>query len=122
MNRMKKLHRWLILPALVALVGAALLYFGVIAIETDLPIESIALMVGAVAGLMLLAALGMEGRNVVQSWEMPEPEDPPSADYIIEPKPLQEALDSTEEAERFSRRATERILIDIDVEDARDDT
>jgi hypothetical protein len=119
---MKKYHRWLILPALIALVGAGLLYFGIITFETSLPIDSIALTVGAVAGMVLMFALGIEGRGVVQSWEMPEPEDPPSADYVIQPKPLQDALDSAEEAEQFTRRATERVLIDIDVEDARDDT
>jgi len=118
---MKKIHRWLILPAVIAILAAGLVYFEVINIETTLPLKSILMTIAVFAGGVLLIALGLEGRSVVRGWEMPEPEDPPSADYVIEPKPMQDAIDSTDEAEQFSRRATERILIDIDVEDARDD-
>ncbi|MCA9914017.1 MAG: hypothetical protein KC496_11735 [Anaerolineae bacterium] len=118
---MKKIHRWLMVPALLILVSALLVLFGFITFETGFPLENTALAAAVIAGAVLLIALGIEGRSVLQSWEMPEPEDPPSADYVIQPKPLDDAMDSVEEAEQFSKRATERILIDLDIEDSRDD-
>ncbi len=118
---MNKLHRWLIVPALLILVSALLVVFGIITFETTFPLENTALTAAVIAGAVLLIAFGIEGRTALQSWEMPEPEDPPSADYVIQPKPLDDAMDSVEEAEQFTQRATERIMIELDIEDSRDD-
>lgn len=118
---MKKIHRWLIVPALLVLVSALLVIFGIITWETSFPLQNTALAVAVVAGAVLLLVMGIEGRSMVQSWEMPEPEDPPSADYVIQPKPLDDAMEALDEAEQFTQRATERILIELDIEDSRDD-
>lgn len=118
-------RRWFIIPALLVLAGSLLVLFDVIEIYSELPVDTIATIAAVVAGVVLIVVLLLEARAIAKSWELPEPEDPPShADIIIEPKPLDRADDaeeSVEQAEQFSKRATERVMIDIDIEDARDD-
>ena len=70
---------------------------------------------------VLVLAMGMEARTMVQGWELPEPEEPPTTDKIIYPKPLDNAANAVQEAKKFSKRATEKVRIEIDVEDSRDD-
>ena len=118
---MKNLHRWLILPALLLLIAAILLLTGRVEINTGLPLETIAPIVAVVAGAVLVLVMGLEVRTVVKSWELPEPEEPPTSKQVIYPQELDEAVESVEKADKFSKRATERVRIEIDIEDARDD-
>ena len=121
---MKNLHRWLVVPAIIILVVAFLLFTERIAIDTSLPLQTISMIAAVVAGALLLMTVGLETRNTVKSWEMPEPEDPPTSDDVIYPKELDdiaEAVESVDKAEGFSKRATERVRIEIDIEDAQDD-
>jgi hypothetical protein len=115
------MRRWFILPAILVLIVSVLVLTDVLEVYSDLPIELIAYATAGVAALILLTVLGLEGRAIVRSWELPEPEEPPRSKKVIEPKPLDDAEDAVEQAETFSRRATERVQIDIDIEDARDD-
>ena len=106
------------------LVAAFLLFTGRITIDTTLPLQTISMIAAAVAGGILLVTVGLETRNTVKSWEHPEPEEPPTSDQVIYPKELDdvfEAVESVEEADKFSKRASERVRIEIDIEDARDD-
>jgi len=118
---MKQILRLLIIPAVLVLLAAALLLFGVFSIESELPLENIARIAAVVAALLLSGILAFEVRALVKSWQLPEPEDPPQSDRVIEPKPLDDTFDALHEAEQFGQRAAERVLIDIDIEDARDD-
>lgn len=113
---MKHLHRWLILPAVVVLVAVTLIMLDILPVDpgVDIPLLPFAV----TAGLVLLIALSIEGYQAMQRWQLPEPEDPPHSDKVIHPQPLDEAVD---EAEQFAQKATERVRIEIDVEDARDD-
>jgi hypothetical protein len=79
---MKKFHRWLILPAIAMLVLVFLLLTGRITIDTTLPIRTIAPIVALVAGFILLLSMGLEARAVVRSWDLPEPEEPPTSDKV----------------------------------------
>lgn len=118
-------RRWFIIPALLVLAGAMLVLFDIIEIYSELPVDTIATVAAVIAGAVLVLVLLLEARAIAKSWELPEPEDPPShADIVIETKPLNKAdnaEESVERAEDFSKRATERVMIDIDIEDARDD-
>lgn len=115
------IRRWFVLPAILVLILSVLVLTETLEIYSDLPVELIAYAAAGVAGLILLTVMGLEGRAIVRSWELPEPEDPPRSEEVIHPKPLDDAEESIEQAETFSRRATERVQIDIDIEDARDD-
>ncbi len=114
-------RRWFIFPAVLVLMVSVLVLNGTLKIYSELPVELIAYAAAGVAALILLTVMGLEGRAIVRSWELPEPEEPPRSTKVIEPKPLDEAEESIEQVETFSRRATERVQIDIDIEDARDD-
>ena len=118
---MKHIHRWLFIPAILILIMVFLLLTGRITIETGLPLNTISLIAAAVAGLVLVLAMGMEARTMAKGWELPEPEEPPTTDKVIYPKPLDKAANAVNEADKFSKRATEKVRIQIDVEDARDD-
>lgn len=126
---MKTIRRILIIPALLALVIALLVLADFISVETDLPLQSIAFYGAMIAGgLFVLLAL-WEGVATVRSWQLPEPEEPPTYEGVIEPKPLEnsrhaievEVIDSIEKAEDFSKRANDRVRIAIDIEEAQED-
>jgi hypothetical protein len=118
---MKHFHRWLFVPAILILIAVFLVLTGRITIETGLPLNTISMIAAVVAGLVLVLAMGLEARAMVQGWELPEPEEPPTTDKVIYPKPLDNAATVVEEAKKFSKRATEKVRIEIDVEDSRDD-
>lgn len=121
---MKHIHRWLIVPAILILVVAFLLLTGRVSIDTALPLHTISMVAAVVAGFVLLVTVGLETRNTVKSWELPEPEEPPTSDEVIYPKELNnvvEAVEAVEKADKFSKRATDKVRIEIDIEDARDD-
>jgi hypothetical protein len=116
-----KIHRWLAIPAILVLIAAFLLLTGRITIDTSLPLHTISLIAAAVAGFVVVIVMGLEARTMTKSWELPEPEEPPTTDKVIYPKPLENVADSMEEADKFSKKATERVRIEIDIEDSRDD-
>ena len=118
---MKTVRRWLILPILLVLVGAILLLMGKIHIDSNLPLNIIAPIAAVIAGFLLLVLIGLEAQTIAENWELPEPEDPPTSDKVIYPKPLKKAEESMAKAEKFSKNKKEKIRIEIDVEDARDD-
>ena len=118
---MKHIHRWLFVPAILILIAVFLVLTGRINIETGLPLNTISMVAAVVAGLVLVLAMGLEARAMVQGWELPEPEEPPTTDKVIYPKPLDNAANAVQEAKKFSKRATEKVRIEIDVEDLRDD-
>jgi hypothetical protein len=118
---MKHIHRWLFIPAILILIAVFLVLTGRVKIETSLPLHTISLIVAVVAGLLLVLAMGFEARTMVKGWELPEPEEPPTTDKVIYPKPLEKAASAVQEADKFSKRATDKVRIEIDVEDARDD-
>ena len=118
---MKHIHRWLFIPAILILIAVFLVLTGRIRIETGLPINTISMIAALVAGIVLIVAMGIEARTVAKGWQLPEPEEPPTTDKIIYPKVLDDTADVVKEAKRFSKRATEKVRIEIDVEDSRDD-
>lgn len=118
---MNNIHRWLVIPAILILIGAFMLLTGRITVETTLPLQTITMIAAAVAGLVVMVAMGLEARTMSKGWELPEPEEPPTTDKVIYPKPLDDTMDSIKEANKFSKRATERVRIEIDIEDSRDD-
>ncbi|MDQ7026581.1 MAG: hypothetical protein Q9P01_06460 [Anaerolineae bacterium] len=115
------IHRWFFIPAILILIGAFMLLTGRITIETTLPLQTISMIAAAVAGLVVVVTMGLEARTMAKNWQLPEPEEPPTTDKVIYPTPLDDTMDSLKEADKFSKRATERVRIEIDIEDARDD-
>jgi hypothetical protein len=118
---MKHFHRWLFIPAILILIAVFLVLTGRVNIDIGLPLNTIGMIAAVVAGLMLIVATGMEARTMVRGWELPDPEEPPTTDKVIYPKPLDKAANAVEEAKKFSKRATDKVRIEIDVEDSRDD-
>ena len=116
-----KIHRWFAIPAILILIAAFLLLTGRITIDTNLPLHTISLIAAAVAGVVVMVAMGLEARTMARNWELPEPEEPPTTDKIIYPKPLNKVTDSIEEVDKFSKKATDRVRIEIDIEDSRED-
>lgn len=115
---MRTLRRLVILGALAALVLACLMIFGVLPDGDNILTPFIAL----ISGLLVAGGTALEMRDASRNWQMPEPEDPPGFSGVIQPKPpLDEAVDRIKEAESFSKRATEKVRIRIDVEDAHED-
>lgn len=117
---MKTIRRIVIIVALISLILAALMLFGIL----SLPAADnwIARILAAVSGMLVLGGTALEAREAKQSWQLPEPEDPPTSVSVIQTKPpAEEAVEKIEEAESFSRRATDKVRIKIDIEDARED-
>ncbi len=117
---MKTIRRIVILAALIALVLTALMLLGVLSLPAD---SWIARVLAAVSGVLVLGGTALEARDAKQSWQLPEPEDPPTSVSVIQTKPPVEEVvaEKIEEAEAFSRRATDKVRIKIDIEDARED-
>ena len=118
---MNNIHRWLAIPAILILIAAFLLLTGRITIDTNLPLHTISLIAAAVAGLVVVVTMGLEARTMAKNWELPEPEEPPTTNKVIYPKPLENVSDAMEQADKFSKKATDRVRIEIDIEDSRED-
>lgn len=118
---MNPIRRWLIIPILIVFSGAVLFLMGKISIDSTLPLDYIVPVVAALAGLALVVLLGIEAQGLSESWDLPEPEEPPTSNKVIYPKPLTKAEEAMEKAEKFSSTKTEKVRIEIDIEDARDD-
>jgi hypothetical protein len=120
---MKTLRRLLFVPALIVLGGAVLVMMNIIAPDTDLPLQQIAMIAAAVAGSMLAVLSIWEGYATVQGWTLPDPEEPPSADYVIYPKDpvnkVEITIQTIDDAEDFSQKAQDSAQHDIDTEHAR---
>lgn len=124
---MKILRRILIIPVVLAMIGIGLVLAGTISVETDLPLDTIIWVMGAVLGGLLL----WEVVALARSWQLPEPEEPPTYEGVItprdvkhDPEPMdveQRAVQKVEEAEDYSRQATERVRIRIDMDMDDDD-
>ena len=125
----KKIRRGLLFLILPIMAVVLLLLFNVINVDA-LP-DNILKMIAAVGGLMLTVLTGWESYATVKSWQMPEPEDPPTTDKVIYPEDpgyldtVEETISKIEEAQDFSERmngrANGRVKISIDIEDPEDD-
>lgn len=116
---MKALRRIVILAALFLFIVAALMMIGIVSLGAE---NWIARLLAAVTGFLVVGGTAWEARDASRSWQLPEPEDPPISASVIHPKPPQDdAVNKIEEAESFSRRATDKVRIEIDIEDARED-
>lgn len=124
---MKLLRRILIIPATIAVVVLSLMLAGIIAVETTLPLETLAWIAGGILAVLIV----WEIAALIRSWRLPDPEEPPTYEGVITPRDVQqtpqdverEAVEKVEEAEAYTRRVKERVRIRIDMEldDKQDD-
>jgi len=112
---MKTLRRVLYIPVVAILIASLLI---VLKIYTHETLEPYAFWTLIGTSALFVGLLIWEARDVVNSWEMPEPEDPPKYEEVIYPKELdkktQEALRTAEE---YAKHSNGRVKIKIDVED-----
>ena len=118
----RRIRRILLLVSLPVLIVTVLIVSGMFGANIADWLEQIARVVLVAAGTVMAAVTGWE----VQSWKLPEPEDPPTTTKVIYPQPLDDAevdkvVESVKTAEDFSKKASERVQIEIDIEDAQDD-
>lgn len=117
----KQIRRILMIPAIIVLVAALLFVFDVVSIDSQLPINTIAMIAAVVGGVLLTSLLSWEGVATVRGWQLPEPEEPPTTDKVIYPKAptiIEEVEEMMDKAEAFGNKSNERVQIEIDTADA----
>ena len=114
---MKTLRRVLYVPVVAILIASLLIVTKIYTHET---LEPYAFWVLVGTCVFFVGLLIWEARDVVNSWEMPEPEDPPKSEEIIYPKPLEKAQEALKTADEFVKHQNGRVKIKIDIEDAKD--
>jgi hypothetical protein len=114
---MKTLRRVLYIPVVAILIASLLIVFKIYTHET---LEPYAFWVLVATSAVFVGLLIWEARDIVQSWEMPEPEDPPKSEEIIYPKPLEKAKEALQTADEFAKHVNGRVKIKIDIEDSKD--
>jgi hypothetical protein len=115
---MKTLRRVLYIPVVAILVASFLIVFKIYTHET---LEPYAFWVLVATCAVFVGLLIWEARDIVRSWDMPEPEDPPKSEEIIYPKPLEKAQEALKTADEFAKHANGRVKIKIDIEDSKKD-
>lgn len=88
--------------------------------DTSQPLDLALLIVGGLALLGTLFLLVLDFVHLRQSWQLPEPEDPPRPPEVLRPR-TDDPDRVVQEAEEFVDRAMKRIRIDIDVDETPDD-
>ncbi|MEL6309106.1 MAG: hypothetical protein AAFV98_02985 [Chloroflexota bacterium] len=116
---MNFVRRVLYLPLLLVVAASLLIIFGVINLDINIPVSWE--IVAAIAGGLLVTMFLVDMRIATRSWEHPEPEDPPRSDKVIYPTPIEDAVESIEEAEDFVAHANGRVKIAIDIEEDLED-
>lgn len=116
---MQILRRLLYIPVIATLVAALLVIFNVINPDIELPIS--AELIASIAGVLLTGLLAVDARKTTQSWQHPEPEDPPKTEAVIYPKMLEDTVDAIKEAENFAEHVNGRVKIVVDVEEEPED-
>ncbi len=106
---MKTLRRVLLLLFTGAAVAGALALFGMLALPLDKPVTVLLMLLSG----GLASALSWQE---LASWQLPEPEDPPSAAHTPPLSPVEKAMRTMDEAEDFNSRTERKVRIRIDAE------
>lgn len=114
---MRPLRRVLFIPVVAILIASGLIVLKIYTHETLAPYAFWVMLVscGLLVGLLI-----WEAKDIANSWEMPEPEDPPKSEEIIYPKSLDKAQEALKKAEEYAKHENGRVKIKIDVEDSKE--
>lgn len=125
---MSILRRLVLVLALTVLLISAGVLSGILNLSFELD-EMIVVISAGVAGVLALLSGGLEVRAVMESWNLPEPEEPPRSAPPPLPKDdpietIEQAMRSVEDAEDFAHRTNGhiRVSIDVDVDESDDET
>jgi hypothetical protein len=114
---MKSLRRVLFIPVVAILIASLLIILKIYTHET---LEPYAFWTFVATCAVFVGLLIWEARDIVTSWEMPEPEDPPKSEEVIYPKPIDKATEALKTAEEYAKHSNGRVKIKIDIEDSKD--
>lgn len=80
------------------------------------------LLILVLGGLLFGGFIVLRVRKAVKDWEVPEPEDPPRSDTIIEPRDLPDsrAMKAMDDAEKFGEQLRRKIRIEIEDDEPED--
>lgn len=114
---MRPLRRVLFIPVVAILLASLLIVTKIYTHET---LEPYAFWVLVATSAVFVGLLIWEARDIANSWEMPEPEDPPKSEEIIYPKSLDKTQEAIKNAEDYAKNQNGRVKVKIDIEDSKE--
>lgn len=109
---MKLARRIVLFAAIIIMAICVAIVREVIRVDWDINLRPVAITAGAIA----LTLLSFEGYQILRSWQLPHPEDPPRTDKVILPKEPEKPVPVIQQAEDFGKAAVRRVKINLDVE------